>query len=127
MSPKEPQRTLVTFIGTTDYRETIYQWHGIGAYKCPHIAAAQWVTRQGISIDRTMTHLDLSDVLPGDVLIGTLPVHLAAEVCSRGARYLHLTLELPAGWRGRELTAGELAHCGARLVEFSVGRIERSP
>jgi len=43
------------------------------------------------------------------------------------ARYLHLTLELPAGWRGRELTAGELAHCGARLVEFSVGRIERSP
>src|SRR5207249_10984084 len=46
---------------------------------------------------RTMTHLDLSDVLPGDVLIGTLPVHLAAEVCSRGARYLHLTLLLPAG------------------------------
>lgn len=87
-----------------------------------HPGAVEWVTRQGISIDRTMTHLDLSDVQPGDVVIGTLPVHLAAEVCARRARYLHLALELPAESRGLELTAEDMARFGARLVEHWVKR-----
>src|SRR2546425_10575368 len=90
--------------------------------KCPHIAAAQWVTRQGISIDQTMTHLDLSDVQQGDVLIGTLPVHPAAEVWARRARCLHLALELPAESRGLELTAEDMARFGAQLVEHWVKR-----
>ncbi|HHQ40896.1 MAG TPA: CRISPR-associated protein Csx16 [Chromatiales bacterium] len=52
----------------------------------------------------------------------TLPIHLAAEVCERGARYLHLRLEVPRELRGRELTADDLAALGARLEAYQVRR-----
>ena len=53
-------------------------------------------------------------------MIGILPVNLAARVCERGARYLNLSLDLPADARGRELTADELERYGARLEAFEV-------
>lgn len=53
-----------------------------------------------------------------------LPVSLAAEVCAKGARYLHLTLDLPPTARGRELTAEEMDVRGARLEEYRVERID---
>jgi CRISPR-associated protein Csx16 len=87
-----------------------------------HTGAVEWAARHGIAIDGTVAHLDLDEVQPGDVVIGTLPVHLAAEVCARRARYLHLTLELPPERRGLELTAEDMARFGARLVEHRVKR-----
>jgi CRISPR-associated protein Csx16 len=49
-------------------------------------------------------------------------VNLAAQVCERGARYLHLSLELTPELRGRELTVEEMRACGARLQAFRVER-----
>jgi CRISPR-associated protein Csx16 len=57
--------------------------------------------------------------------MGTLPVNLAAEVCARGGRYLHLTLDLPPEARGRDLSAEEMERFGARLTEFFVTRITK--
>ncbi len=88
-----------------------------------HAGAVEWAARQGVAVDRTVAHLDLAEVRRGDVVIGTLPVHLAAEVCESGARYLHLVLDLPPEQRGLELTAEEMARCGPRLVEYRVERI----
>jgi CRISPR-associated protein Csx16 len=87
-----------------------------------HAGAVEWAKRQGIAIDRMVEHLDPAEVQPGDVVIGTLPIHLAAEVCLRGARYLHLVLDLPPERRGLELTAEEMRRLGARLEEYSVER-----
>jgi CRISPR-associated protein Csx16 len=56
----------------------------------------EWAVRQGITIDRTVPHLNPAEIRPGGVVIGALPIHLAAEVCARGPRYLHLVLELTA-------------------------------
>ncbi len=67
-----------------------------------------------------MDHLDLADVRRGDTVIGALPVHLAAAVCTRGARYLHLVVEVSPGERGRELSADEMERLGARLVAYRV-------
>jgi CRISPR-associated protein Csx16 len=88
-----------------------------------HAGAVEWAVRQGIAVDRTVEHLDPAEVRPGDMVLGTLPVHLVAEVCARGARYLHLVLELPLESRGLELTPEEMARCRARLVEYRVERI----
>jgi CRISPR-associated protein Csx16 len=44
-------------------------------------------------------------------------------VCGRGARYLHLVLELPPERRGRELSAADMVACGARLEEYRVQRV----
>ena len=53
-------------------------------------------------------------------MIGTLPVHLAAQVCAAGAAYWHLILALPAGLRGQEISAQAMAQMGARLQHFEV-------
>jgi CRISPR-associated protein Csx16 len=45
-------------------------------------------------------------------------VNLIAQVNARGARYFHLTLELPASLRGQELTADLMREHGARLEEY---------
>ncbi|HXF47489.1 MAG TPA: CRISPR-associated protein Csx16 [Burkholderiaceae bacterium] len=88
-----------------------------------HPGAAAWARRQGLSVDRMVEHLDVAAMQPGDTVIGTLPVHLAAAVCERGARLLHLALDLPPALRGRELSAEELAACGARLEQYRVERV----
>ncbi len=85
-----------------------------------HSGALDWAAGEGIIVDAAIAHLDPETVQPGDVVIGTLPIHLAAQVCQRGGRFLHLSLELPADWRGRELSAADLRECGARLEEYQV-------
>lgn len=85
-----------------------------------HRGAVEWAQRHGLSIDRHIVHLDPAEVRPGDVVIGTLPVNLAAEVCARGARYLNLSLDLPPEARGRELSADDLERYGARIEEYQV-------
>ncbi len=85
-----------------------------------HPGAVEWVRRRGLPVDQYVTHLDPACVQPGDTVIGTLPVNLAGAICKRGARYLHLSLELPANLRGRELTADDLETMRARLQPFEV-------
>lgn len=85
-----------------------------------HSGAKQWAEEEGIAVNEQLDHLELHRVRAGDVVIGSLPVNLAAEVCARGGRYFHLSLELPQEWRGRELAPEEMRRCGARLEEFRV-------
>ena len=88
-----------------------------------HPGARQWAETQGLAIDRHAIHLDPAEVAPGDTVIGTLPVHLAAEICQRGARYFNLSLDLPASARGRELAVDELQAYKARLEAYNVSLI----
>lgn len=85
-----------------------------------HPGALDWAHAQGIAFDAHVVHLDPAKVGAGDTVIGSLPVHLAAEVCTRGARYFNLSLDLPANLRGRELDAAALEECQARLEEYLV-------
>lgn len=58
-----------------------------------HQGAIEWVKKQNILIDRFESHLDTSLVQAGDVVIGTLPIHLAAEICQKGAKfYFYLSM-----------------------------------
>lgn len=88
-----------------------------------HPGAVEWAARQGLVVDRQAAHLDPADIQPGDTVIGTLPIHLAAEVCARGGHFFNLTLDLPAEARGRELSAEELERFGARIERFAVEKI----
>lgn len=87
-----------------------------------HPGAIEWAARQGFPIDRQLDHLDPADIRPGDTVIGTLPIHLAAQVCARGARFFNLSLDLPAEARGKDLSADDLECYGARLEEYTVGK-----
>ncbi|MDA8065380.1 MAG: CRISPR-associated protein Csx16 [Thermaerobacter sp.] len=85
-----------------------------------HPGAREWAARQGFAVDETVAHLDPAQVQPGDVVLGNLPVHLAAELCAKGAQYWHLSLEVPAERRGQELSAADMERYGARLERYQV-------
>ncbi len=86
-----------------------------------HNGAVEWARLQGIEAER-ISHLDPDRIRPGDTVIGTLPVHIAAEVCAQGGCYLHLSMIIPEDARGRELTADEMNRFGATLEEYHVRR-----
>lgn len=87
-----------------------------------HAGAADWARRRGfgaVAVD----HLEIATVEPGDTVLGTLPVHLAADVCARGAGYFHLEMDVPAARRGTELTPDDMDQFGAALVPYRVERL----
>jgi len=88
-----------------------------------HPGAREWLLAQNLKIDTTVAHLDPEQVNAGDRVIGTLPLHLAADLCARSARVLFLALDIPAVLRGVELDRHQMEQCKARLEEFHVERI----
>jgi CRISPR-associated protein Csx16 len=87
-----------------------------------HHGALSWIRKHGIAFDRHVPHLDMDEIHPGDVVIGSLPVNLAAEVCAQGAIYRHLSIKLEAADRGRELSAEEMDKYDAVLATYEIKR-----
>lgn len=85
-----------------------------------HAGAIEWARRQNLGTAQVVSHLVLAQVQPGDTVIGTLPVNLAAQVCAKGAAYWHLSLELTAEQRGLELSADDMTRLGARVQAFDI-------
>jgi len=83
-----------------------------------HPGAVEWAARRGINAE-PVKHLDPEQINGGDTVIGTLPVHLVAQINARGGRYLHLELSIPEDMRGEELSADQMEEYGATLQEFS--------
>ncbi|NLT33814.1 MAG: CRISPR-associated protein Csx16 [Acidobacteria bacterium] len=88
-----------------------------------HGGALEWAARHNIRIDHALSHLRIEEIQPGDVVIGVLPVHLAAEVCAKSARYIQIAMDLPEQCRGIELSGDDMERHGARLVEYRVERV----
>ena len=61
-----------------------------------HGGALEWAARHNIRIDHALSHLRIEEIQPGDVVIGVLPVHLAAEVCAK-IRTVHSNCHGPPG------------------------------
>lgn len=86
-----------------------------------HAGALDWAKEQNIHFDIHLTHLDNLDGLnPNDIIIGTLPINMVADLNMRQIRYVHLSLRIPAKLRGIELNAEQLRLCQIQLQEFSV-------
>ncbi len=84
-----------------------------------HLGSLQWLKQAVSEPVIPLHHLDdLHFIRQGDTVIGTLPIHMVANVCRQGAHYLHLECSLPYELRGQELTAQQLNKLGARLVEY---------
>jgi len=88
-----------------------------------HPGAIEWAKQQGIKVDQQPRHFDAEQTRPSDTIIGTLPVNLIAKVCELGGHYLHLSLDLPAEARGKELTPEEMTKYNARLEEYRVEKL----
>lgn len=87
-----------------------------------HPAAIEWAKRQAFTIDNWVGHLNPELVAAGDVVIGTLPVHLAEEVCSRGAAFYFLIVPLELHQRGKELDLAEMQAAACSVQRYRVIR-----
>lgn len=76
--------------------------------------------RLPFAIDHMVEHLDPSALAKGDMVVGTIPLHLAAELRSRGIEFWALDLDLPPQDRGKELSGVYLATRGARFTRYEV-------
>ncbi len=91
-----------------------------------HPATVDWIKKQGIPIDHQLEHLTedkIKQLKKGDKVIGNLPIHLAAQVNQQGAHYLHLSLNIPFEYRGKELTEADLDEFGAHLTAYLIKKI----
>lgn len=89
-----------------------------------HTGALAWAKLHDVAFDVHLEHLsDLDSLQTGDVVIGTLPINMVAKLNERGVHYVHLSLDIPPAWRGRELSADELRECQASLQEFQVSLV----
>lgn len=90
-----------------------------------HPGAIAWAhARQSeLNIDQFVSHLDPKIISRNDVVIGSLPVNLAAQVCEHGAKYFHLSIAMPFELRGHELSAEQLNNLEAKLVCYNVQSI----
>lgn len=85
-----------------------------------HQGAIDWIKQQPIQIDRFESHLDVNLIQAEDTVIGTLPIHLAAEVCQKGAKFYFLSINVRPEQRGTELTQAQLVEQGCSLQEFYI-------
>lgn len=86
-----------------------------------HQGAVEWIKDQSISVTEFTSHLSCDRKLnQGDIVIGTLPINIIANLNASGVRYIHLDLKLTPEMRGRELTKDEMITAQASLQEYSV-------
>ena len=95
-----------------------------------HRGAVEWLERNGYKGVEATKHLPrhrIDRLQPGDVVVGTLPVHLIADICHLGAEYWHLAMHIPAELRGAELSADDMDYCGCRLQRYTAHRVGDPP
>ncbi|MGX2950053.1 CRISPR-associated protein Csx16 [Ursidibacter sp. B-7004-1] len=88
-----------------------------------HQGAIDWIKQQSIQIDRFESHLNVDDIQTNDTVIGTLPIHLAAQVCAKGAKFYFLSVNVSQAQRGTELTAEELIAQQCAIEPFYIQKL----
>ena len=79
-----------------------------------HTGAIKWLRSKGLTERVTpVRHLNIHAVKQGDVVVGVLPISIAAKICAMGARYIAIEVAIPFGARGKELSCGEMDMFGA--------------
>lgn len=92
-----------------------------------HKGSIDWIKTQDITIDRFVEHIDSNNYpTAGDIVIGTLPIHMVATLNAAGVRFIHLELILPSTARGVELDREVIEQSKPQLKEYLVWGINHS-
>lgn len=83
-----------------------------------HEALVKWLEKQGIS-GEVVSHVANADQIRGKVVVGNLPLGLAAEA----KEVWSVDMEVPPERRGSEMTLEDMEAFGARLAKYKVLRI----
>lgn len=82
-----------------------------------HNGAIEWLKQQpGFETSAAASVAHLGAIQTATHYVGILPTNLVAEIWEKGGMHTALSLpDLPAEWRGKELSAEEMRYAGARL------------
>lgn len=92
-----------------------------------HPGAISWAKKKNLAVDFWVKHLDVNQIQQGDIVIGVLPMQAAADVCSKGARFLSLKIHLTENLRGKELSDEVLDTLNCTLAEYEVKHLKDFP
>lgn len=84
-----------------------------------HQGLVNWLAQRGIVGD-VIAHATPDDVRDKDV-IGNLPLHLASV--ARSVTVVDMP-NLPADWRGKDLTPDQMDQAGATLTRYVVQKVD---
>lgn len=86
-----------------------------------HPGALKWAKRDDVLKNAEMVeHLDIEKIKAGDVVTGTLPINMVANICELGAIYRHLVMNMSFEDRGKNLTPDQMADLGAHVKRYEV-------
>ena len=85
-----------------------------------HEGTVKLLKEMDIRVDEVVSHLDIDVVEDGDIVVGVLPVHIAAKVCEKNAKFYAVSLDLPEELRGIELSYEQVKGLGISIKEFYV-------
>jgi CRISPR-associated protein Csx16 len=90
-----------------------------------HLGSINWIKKQSTHIDHFVSHLDETAKLNcGDIVIGSLPIHLIAQLNSQGIRFISFQLDLPEHSRETELTEQQLTKLNVKMQEYIVWGVD---
>jgi putative CRISPR-associated protein (TIGR02620 family) len=84
-----------------------------------HQGLVDWLRRKGI-VGKVVAHATPDDVRDKDV-IGNLPLHLAAV--AKSVTVVDMP-DLPADWRGKDITPDQMDQAGATLSRYVVRKVD---
>lgn len=85
-----------------------------------HSGAVEWLNQRGI-VGEVISHVSDPSILEGRIVVGILPLNLAAKAKEVWAMDLP---NLPAELRGKELTPTQMDECGATLRKYQVTALD---
>lgn len=85
-----------------------------------HAGAVEWLNAHGVS-GEVVPHVSDPSILEGRIVVGILPLNLAAKAAEVWSVDLP---NLPAELRGKELSPIQMDECGAVLRKYRVTLIE---
>ncbi|MFT6331660.1 MAG: CRISPR-associated protein Csx16 [Bermanella sp.] len=86
-----------------------------------NLATQKWAQENALGVDHWLSHIsDITQFIPGDVVIGTLPIPLAAALHKIQVSYIHFSIQVPAELRAKELSDEQLLHCSPKLFPCKV-------
>ncbi|MCK7629342.1 CRISPR-associated protein Csx16 [Shewanella putrefaciens] len=83
-----------------------------------HPGAQTWLKQQGFQ-GQQIAHLDIDTIAAGDIIIGSLPIHMVVALTLKSAEYWHLSMTIPECWRGTELTPEQMQLCQIKLQKIT--------
>ncbi|WP_424945010.1 CRISPR-associated protein Csx16 [Bisgaardia hudsonensis] len=65
----------------------------------------------------------MNDIQAGDIVIGTLPIHIAEQVCAKKATFYFLSVNVSQEQRGQELTSEQLVQQGCSIQPYYIQKL----